>query len=522
MRTAGDRDAEKAIETRLDAGPADIVMLAAALREDLARPFARSEGALHAVLLRLVMEDRVVVAGRAENGGALYAKPSPAPPPAAEGTAAIPPPSPPEHARIAGRLAAEVKDPAAKGRVAADVLAHLAALAATGNAKAFGSVKSAALLLKRVSRRKATVCLPFDATEWFKRFVVHEGPSLVSTLAALVLAWLFLVEPRVIPSGSMRPGLVPGDRVIVWKPGSSSVPERWSILVVRVPEVLIKRAVGLPGEQIHIENGDVFADGRLLVKPDSVNEAVREPLLRAAPPIPGPSWVEVAGKPGLFACEKILYGDEPRYLDETGKPERQSFPRQKAHDVYVDATWEGPPTGPRGIWVEWVDEEGKPANPVHGIGIEWTTRGRLAAGAASEPGAPPVPDPASDFAPGTSPVASLSLAYVDGILRASGGGRTWRFAVAAPHGAARVYVEGEAASVAIDRDLHYTSPAGATNGVFPKLPYRVPIGQVFLLGDHSSNSHDSRFIDRGPVPLENVIGRAVFRVWPPSRVGPLR
>ena len=39
----------------------------------------------------------------------------------------------------------------------------------------------------------------------------------------------------------------------------------------------------------------------------------------------------------------------------------------------------------------------------------------------------------------------------------------------------------------------------------------------FMLGDNRSNSADSRTF--GPVPSENVVGRAFFRIWPASSIG---
>jgi signal peptidase I len=40
----------------------------------------------------------------------------------------------------------------------------------------------------------------------------------------------------------------------------------------------------------------------------------------------------------------------------------------------------------------------------------------------------------------------------------------------------------------------------------------IPDGEVFLMGDHRSNSADSRMF--GPVETEQVIGRAWLRYWP--------
>jgi len=45
----------------------------------------------------------------------------------------------------------------------------------------------------------------------------------------------------------------------------------------------------------------------------------------------------------------------------------------------------------------------------------------------------------------------------------------------------------------------------------------VPPGQLFVMGDNRGLSQDSRC--QGPVPIENVVGRAFMRVWPPSRWG---
>jgi len=50
--------------------------------------------------------------------------------------------------------------------------------------------------------------------------------------------------------------------------------------------------------------------------------------------------------------------------------------------------------------------------------------------------------------------------------------------------------------------------------------FDVPNGEIFVFGDNSRNSWDSRAW--GGVPLQNVMGRAFFRYWPPSRMGLIR
>lgn len=53
------------------------------------------------------------------------------------------------------------------------------------------------------------------------------------------------------------------------------------------------------------------------------------------------------------------------------------------------------------------------------------------------------------------------------------------------------------------------------------LPYQVPDGKIFVMGDHRSTSEDSRNTAIGSISEEAIVGKIVFRVWPLPEIGPV-
>lgn len=111
-------------------------------------------------------------------------------------------------------------------------------------------------------------------------FIVEQGKSFFPVLAIVFVLRSFIAEPFQIPSGSMEPGLVKGDFILVSKfhyglrmPvfGTTllpiDTPERGDVMVFFPPDdprYFIKRVIGLPGDVIVYRDKQLTINGKLV------------------------------------------------------------------------------------------------------------------------------------------------------------------------------------------------------------------------------------------------------------------
>jgi signal peptidase I len=180
-----------------------------------------------------------------------------------------------------------------------------------------------------------------------KRHPWRENIEAISMAVVVALLFkTFVLEVSKIPSGSMQPTLIGNpesgvfDRVLVDKLSTRfRDPERWEIVVFQHPlersRIMVKRLVGLPGEELRIEDGDLWRrDPR---DPDSEWEILRRP-----PRVQRQLWRRLDPDEPVRSSWKVTAGGERwrvegRSIEARGDGEARFRPEQGSiRDRYLD------------------------------------------------------------------------------------------------------------------------------------------------------------------------------------------
>lgn len=133
----------------------------------------------------------------------------------------------------------------------------------------------------------------------YNHLAVYVLLSLTSVPYSIGLAFFLranVMEAFVIPTSSMSPTLLPGDRILTNKLGiSTRTFQRGDVIVFRNPENrrqnFVKRIVGLPGDSVEIKAGAFLIKGETLHQgSDADNGAQGKPSTLSAQTVPAGSY----------------------------------------------------------------------------------------------------------------------------------------------------------------------------------------------------------------------------------------
>lgn len=98
------------------------------------------------------------------------------------------------------------------------------------------------------------------------REIVGWAMAVVIALAAAFIINRFVIINALVPSESMEPAIMTGDRVIGLRFSYAySAPQRGDVVIFRFPDdetqLYVKRIIGLPGDVLEVRQGRVYLNG---------------------------------------------------------------------------------------------------------------------------------------------------------------------------------------------------------------------------------------------------------------------
>ncbi len=149
-----------------------------------------------------------------------------------------------------------------------------------------------------------------------------------------------LVEPYVVPTGSMEPTLKTGDRLYALKcaydfkfPFTNRTlfhlgeVKRGDVILFQAPHrpemTYVKRAVGLPGDRLEIQNGVLYVNGQEMLKSEFSDRSIMYDIERNSDKR---LYVEnLTGKKHFVILDSLADGNPSRYLEPITVPEGHLF-----------------------------------------------------------------------------------------------------------------------------------------------------------------------------------------------------
>lgn len=379
----------------------------------------------------------------------------------------------------------------------------------------------------------------------------------VVLLIAGFLVWNPFFEFHYIAGSSMWP-VLRGDGEVILVSKSRGKIERGDLVVIRPEDgskkTYLKRVAGLGGETIMIENGDVTVSRseRRTDQATPVPRSIRDMAAQRVPvfDLAGlstknisavASLVDANGRPWIHADKgSMSLSDDARFLklgDEKPGQTVVRMPADSLHDDHLDGAGKSIVQGAHLVADIWATFELEDVSPEAELTIEQIVDGHVAAAFRFEiaPTSIRILCNGADAGVirrhekercGAYRLAMIDRTFVVETAPTAADDSKWTTAYQTARPAVRPTTESYlrwtvqrgwivCARLELNRDIFYTSSRSeARFGV--REPAVVLSGNVFLLGDNSAESDDSR--KWGDLSETRIVGRPLFVVWPLTRM----